>query len=185
MSKNQFGFNLLPKKSKQEVKIQKDRDDAFLYTLVLIFVAVFIYFALNIIDSLLVQTRIDSIQEAISNTEEQINANRDTKLKHGELIEKSRLIGEVLEKDINVDNLFSISSELVPNREDILSYERLSSGEFSLQVSIQEYEEATALLERANSNSGISESRLTSIIVDPTHPDNLTVRIIFSIIEEA
>jgi hypothetical protein len=45
--KKYFAFNLLPEKSQEEIQILEERDNTLLYSFILVFSAVFIYFVLT------------------------------------------------------------------------------------------------------------------------------------------
>ena len=144
-----FKFNLLSKQSEEEIQQLEERDDSSLYAMILVFSGVFIFFILNLIQTIIVQGRINLINEGISNVDTEIANYNDIKALHGEIFKKSNLLIDPLLKDIKISRLLEISSQIVQEEGTILSYNKDAINKFSLRVSVNSFENAINILNNA------------------------------------
>lgn len=166
--KKYFDFDLLPSLSRSDVRVLQDRDDSTLYAFVLVFSAVFIFFILNLIQIVIVEARINVIQENIDETTDNIASYNDVRAVHGEIFQKATLLKTALEKDIQISSLFDISSDLITGIGNIITYQRLVTGSFSITVDLENISDVDVMLQRATEHEEIIEPYITNVAADET-----------------
>jgi len=106
-------FNLIPPISQEEIKIIEKRDNSIIYSFSFILVSVLSLFVLSLIQILLVDPKINSIQTNINSVHQQINSNNGIVMLNGELITKGNvLLKPILDKDIKLKRILDISNEI-------------------------------------------------------------------------
>jgi hypothetical protein len=178
--KKYFDFDLLPSISRSDMRVLKDRDDSTLYAFVLVFSAVFIFFILNLIQIVIVEARINVIQDNIDEAVEDIDSYNDIRAIHGEIFQKATLLKTALEKDIRITDLFDISSDLTSGIGDILTYQRLVTGDFSITVDLADVEDIDVILGRAREHEEIIDPYITNVSANETR-DRLRVALTFNL----
>src|SRR5471030_2851907 len=93
---NSRKFNLIPPKTKEENIIIEERDNSFLYSFILIFCAIVVFFFLTIAEILVLQPRIAEDKQNADDIANQIAAFNSLKLVHGELFVKSQALDSIL-----------------------------------------------------------------------------------------
>ncbi len=144
-----FKFNLLSKQNEEDIQTLEERDDSTLYAMVLVFSGIFIFFILNLIQLIVIQSRINSIQTRIDDTVAEITTYNDVRALYGEIFQKSNLLREPLLNDIKLTRLIEISSLMTQDDGTIVSYGRVPAGGFSLTVEVDTEENARNILNRA------------------------------------
>lgn len=166
-NKRLFTFNLIPPKSKKEIETLQERDRSTLYSFLLIFFAVLLFFGLTILNNIVIEPRINSLEDDLDQQDTQITTFQSARELNGEVFIKSEAIAPVLELDIGTIELLETSERIiegVPNAQ-ISSYGREPSGEFVLTIILDSYEDSTLIIENAKTQENISEvfQRIVSV----------------------
>ncbi len=178
-----FKFNLVPPKTKEELQVLEDRDNSILYSSILIFAAMFIFFVLVLIQTVLIDPRLLSSKLAVTNKDKEIAAYDTIKKVNGELFIKSKALEPILEKDIKITKLLEISQKIKENvvASEIVNYSREPSGEFVITFSVSSVDQASLLIKNAKSNSALKDVFLRSVIKNVGETNKANVTIAFSI----
>jgi len=153
-----FKFNLLPPKSKEVVELELEREDSITYALVLIFIAALIYFGLVLLNSLLIDPRLQTAQTGLDERVTQRASFASTLALHGELYVKTQTLRPVLELDLNPAEIFRVADALVagdPNLQ-IESYSREKGGTFVFQILAPTYADVVEIAQTASQIPGVS-----------------------------
>lgn len=151
-----FEFNLIPPKTQEEIQVIEDRDNTFLYSFILIFSAAFIYFVLNLLQLLLIEPRINSIEDDIAETNQSISFNNEIIQAHGELVLKSSLLSPILEQDIKLSEMMLVATEIAGNSE-IDSYNKEATGEIVISINVDTVDDAIDILEGMSNTENIED----------------------------
>lgn len=144
-----FQFNLVPPKTKEELGMLEERDNSILYSFLLVFFSMFIFFVLNLIQTFVLDQRIAETNNQILQQESSFTAYDEIKRIKGELITKGELLEPVLKKDIKLTELLDLGQEVKqdnPNVE-VTTYSRESTGEFVLTFTLPDLDSASALVD--------------------------------------
>lgn len=164
-NEGQFKFNLISKRSKEEITILQERDNTTIYSFILIFAGVLIYFVLTLFQFSFVDSKLQSIEDDISATKNEITNYNEVQSLNGELFLKSNLLTPVLEKDIKVNDFLEVTAEIIGSSE-IISYSRESNGEFVVNTAIDNYEQALEIIGNAKVTEGITDIKVRDISFD-------------------
>ena len=182
-TKKLFKFNLVPPKSKEEVQVLEDRDNSILYSSILIFAAMFIFFVLTMVQTVLVDPRLAASQLAITNKDKEITAYDTIKKVNGELFIKSKSLEPILEKDIKITQLLDISQQIKANvvSSEIISYSREPSGQFVITFSVGSMDQASLLIKNAKSITSLKDVFLRNVAKDSVNANKARATIAFNI----
>lgn len=144
-----FKFNLVPPKTKEELGFLEERDNSILYSFLLVFFSMFIYFVLNLIQTFVLDQRIAETNTQIMQQESSFTAYDEIKRIKGELITKGELLEPVLKKDIKLTELLDLGEEVKLDNPsvEVTTYSRESTGEFVLTFTLPDLSTASALVE--------------------------------------
>ncbi len=159
-----FRFNLIPPKSKEELMVLEERDNSIVYSLFLIFSAVFIFFALNLIEAIAIRPQILEAEQDLTNLQNKILQNDPIVKSNGELILKSNLLKPVINDDIKVAEIIDVSNEIAVNG-DIMTYIREQTGEIVLTIKISNVGNVTNIIKSAQENEKIEDVFLRSVTI--------------------
>lgn len=165
-----FKFNLVPPKTKEELVVLEERDNSILYSFLLVFFAMLIFFVLNLIQTFIVNQRISLTTTQVTSQEASFANYDEIKRINGELITKGELLQPVLQKDIKLTELLDLSKEIVndnPNTQ-ITTYSRETTGEFVLSITSNNVESIRNLILYLNEKDNIKNVFLRSVIVNET-----------------
>lgn len=181
-----FVFNLLPTKPKEiEVKEEK-RDRLSVRSAFLPLLAALFWLALIIFNGLVVEKVKSSWVNAVADKERKINVQYlPLRIQHGELVTKTNLLSQVIEKDIKPEELFVLTEKLFPKTEvgvEIKGYGRDQDGSFSVNLSTANYTQFAQILRRFTSYSGVKLVKSRGVILDPKLNEvNGTVNFFFNL----
>lgn len=165
-SKRIFKFNLIPPKTKEEIKELEERDNTVLYSFLLIFFGAFVFFALNFLDIILVQPSLQASKNSIATLNTQISSYDDIKKTNGELYTKSRALDPLLEKDIKLSDLVAIADNInntFVNSANVVSYKRESSGQFSLTLDISNFSKVSEIVSLLSKTDNVKNIFIRSV----------------------
>jgi len=153
-----FSFNLIPPKTKEELVVLEERDNSILYSFLLVFFSMFIYFVLNMIQTFVVGQRIEETNTKIFQQESSFTAYDEIKRIKGELITKGQLLEPVLERDIKLTQLLDLGKQITQDNPtvSIITYSRESTGEFVLTFDLPDIPTASDLVNYLNEQEGLS-----------------------------
>lgn len=177
-----FNFNLIPPRPKEEIEELQERDNSILYGFLLIFVAVFVYFSLIMLDFFLVAPKVDQSENLLAQRENTIDQFSNTRLQYGELIIKANAISEYLQKDIKIQEFMNVSEDLLSNFENaqITNYTRNEKdGSFTIRFKTNSITTPVELLELAQEFEEIQNFRVDNITKYANDGGRLTVSINF------
>ena len=149
-----FGFNLVPPKTKEELVVLEERDNSILYSFLLVFFSMFIYFVLNMIQTFVINQRIEQGNVQIIEQEASFSAYDEIKRVRGELITKGELLEQVLKKDIKLTEVLDLANQISIDNPtvNVTTYSREATGEFVLTFSMPDIPTASTLVEYLNKN---------------------------------
>jgi len=178
-----FQFNLLPKKTEKEVKVIKDRDESVVYSLILIFAAIFIYLLLNLIQMIFIDSKINQIKENITQVSSDINLFQEVRKFNGETFIKSILLKSPVNKDVKAAQLIEISDSSIETKGLIIGYKRLETGEFGVIVEVSDLNNVAPILDSLETKDEIEKIVINSIVKDPFSENTFILDIKFNIIK--
>lgn len=164
-NKSYFKFNLIPPLSKEELKVLENRDNTLLYSFVLIFSGVLIFFAANLIESFIVQPQLNAANSDLNAANTEISSFNRIKAINGELFLKTKSLEPILLSDIRISDLLRAVDDLLPdNKYDILSYERENLNTFVINVVSDNFSDAVDLLDLMESNLEFENVKLRNLV---------------------
>lgn len=173
--KRLFDFNLIPPKSKEEVRTLRERDNSIFYSVLLIIFISLIYFGLLLFDSGVVTPRLNGLDDDLLQQDLQITTYNPVKQANGELFVKSQIIAPLLELDIGTIELLETSDAIIQNvpNAEIISYEREPDGTFVITVILDNIEDSTLLITNAQNQTNVENAFMRQVRVDD---DNNRIR---------
>jgi hypothetical protein len=181
-NKGLFKFNLLPKKTKEELEIYEERDVSIIYSFLLVFGAVFVFLVLNIVQLIFIQTNLNRLDSDIANADSQIADFFSIKRVNGELISKSRLLQEPLSEDIKINTFLSYADGLIGQYGSISNYDREPSGTFVLTATFSSVVSIQNALIAANESEDVENVFLRTIVTNDQ--GNYIGRIAFDVVQD-
>ncbi|MBW7953182.1 MAG: hypothetical protein QY330_01840 [Candidatus Dojkabacteria bacterium] len=162
-----FTFNLLPKKTKEEVQKEEERDQSAIYTGILPLFAVCMWLALILFNGLVVDRVKANWQDAIDKKEKRIESEYSAILRqNGELVKKTQALESVVQLDINPDRLFQLKEEIFPFPEQgivIDGYGRERDGTFNVTIRTPDLFTFSRVARRFTSNESIKDVYVSSV----------------------
>jgi len=165
-----FVFNLLPGKPKElEVK-EENRDRLSVRSAVLPLAAALVWLGLIVFNGLVVEKVKLNWQQAVVNKENKIEVQYlPVRIKHGELVSKTNLLIDVIQKDIKPEVVFVLTETLFPQTEagiQIKGYGREDDGAFSVSLSTASYNQFAQVIRRFSNYEGIKDVRSLGVTFD-------------------
>jgi hypothetical protein len=163
-----FKFNLIPPKTKEEIVVLQERDNSTLYSFVLVFAGMFIYFVLTLIQVLLITPKVNSTELTIKNRDLEIQGYNTVRKMKGELFVKSQSLEPILDKDIKISNVLDVGQSVIDKVPQlaILSYSREINGDFVIEFTLSKIEDASLLISTLKDQNKIRNVFLRTISVD-------------------
>jgi len=162
-----FSFNLIPGKDKEVIVKEEKRDTLSVYTAFLPFVSVVIWLSLVMFNKLVVYESkkewtglVDSKQMRID------NEFHDVRLRHGELVIKTQILGELVTKDIKPEILFILTERIFPVAEPgvrVIGYGRKSDGSFDVNIETDSYVKFAEIARRFSTYDGSTSAIISSV----------------------
>lgn len=184
MAKNKalFKFNLLPKKTKEELEVYEERDVSIIYSFLLVFGAVFVFLVLNIVQLIFIQTNLNSLQNDINNADSQIADFFSIRRVNGELVSKSRLLQDPLSEDIKINTFLNYADDLIGQYGIISNYDREPSGTFVLTATFNTIVSVQNALIAANESEDVENVFLRTVV---TNDQGIYIgRIAFDVVQD-
>ncbi|GAB4284879.1 MAG: hypothetical protein Kow0081_2340 [Candidatus Dojkabacteria bacterium] len=182
--KEYFEFNLLPKVSKEEIEILNERDNTLLYSFILIFSAVVVYFVLTLLSSFVLSPRINTLERRVLNLDQRIDKYDEIRRVNGEIVRKSKLLEKTLEKDIELKNFFNISEQITSGVSNPTGYKRNADGRFEIRFRVNSYNAIDSVFNTAKSLETIDEVRLESILRPSDSPNAWEATLSFRVLND-
>src|SRR5690606_28329185 len=138
-NKRYFKSDLLPPKSKEEVELLVEIDNTLIYSFLLIFFGMFVYFILTMIQVILVDPAIATVEANLKTVDDQINSFNGIRETFGELYIKARSLEPILDRDVKVTKVLELEEKIrieFPNLIDVVDYARRSDGAFTISFLI-------------------------------------------------
>jgi len=179
-----FKFNLIPPKSKEEIKQLEERDNTVLYSFLLIFFGAFVFFVLNLLNIALVEPSLQTTKTNIANLNTSISGYNSIKAKNGELFIKSRALDPLLTKDIKLTDLIAIAENIdttFGGAANVTSYKRESTGEFFLNLNISDFSKVSQIVDLLKNTKNVKNIFIRRVGLDNIGSSVLTLSISFEI----
>jgi hypothetical protein len=161
-----YGFNLLPQKSRALVRKEDKRDNYSLAIAILPLTAVLIWLALSLINTYIVEVKINSLGSEITSRQEYIyNDLANILVANGEMVTKTDALANVINKDIQPEQLFVLIDKIYSNQDDtftIKGYSRNDDGTFSVTLSAVSYLRLSEVTRLFASDSSITNVKLVN-----------------------
>lgn len=161
-AKSAIGFNLIPPRPEEEIEIIRERDNTIVYSLILIFVATFVYLILRIIDFTIIDNQIDALNQDITTLDALIRSKDESTVVLGELITKANLLAPTLQSDTSPKEFVDIAQEIAGGNR-IQAYTRQNASSFSIVLIIENYNQVETILTAARENEKIQNIFVESI----------------------
>ena len=168
-------FNLLPLKSKEEIEFVEERDNSTLYGFLLVFFSVLVFVILSILQAGIIVPKINSNKVSVNNLNNIILQFNSIRSVNGELFLKSKSLEPILDKDIKIIEVLDISAEIIKDLSStrIISYIRENSGDFTISVETQGYQNIERILSKARSITRIDKVFLKNMSQDSFDNNNI------------
>lgn len=179
-----FKFNLIPPKSKEEIKELVERDNTVLYSFLLIFFAAFVFFVLNLLDIILVQPSLQTTKTNIAGLNNQISSYSAIKATNGELFIKSQALDPLLEKDIKLTDLIAIADNIdstFAGSVNVVNYKREVNGEFFLTLNISDFTKVAEIFNLLSNTQNVKGIFIRRVGVDAADSAIMSLAISFQI----
>ncbi len=170
-TKRMFEFNLLPPKSQVQIQIERERDDSLIYSIVLVFFGLLVYFLLILADTQLIRPRVDVAKDARIERQNQIGNYDEVRALNGELFIKTTTLEAILERDLAAQEIFRVADEIsgIDANVGVISYAREQSGVFVFDFVTDSLDKVALLIEGAKDVEGVSDVYLRSVqVLDAT-----------------
>lgn len=162
-----YAFNLLPQKAKSLVKKEEKRDTYSVMLAFLPLLSVVIWLVLILLNGVILAEQKRSWLNSINNSQDRIeNEFKPVLLEHGELVTKTRTLGQVILKDIAPEELFLLVNELFPENDTsfkIIGYGRNEDGSFTLSVKGYSYLKISQITRRLANYEKVQNVRINSV----------------------
>lgn len=145
LTKRYFKFNLLPKRSKQEISLIKERDNSVFYSAVIVLFGSFLWLVSVLFLNLVMNPRLQVTINSVENLKLQINGFSNIRAKNGELVYKAQLLKPLLDRKIDTGLIFSIGDGMVENipNAQVVNYGRETSGKFVFRLAGKTFSDIT------------------------------------------
>jgi len=162
-----FGFNLIPGKDKEVIVKEEKRDTLSVYSAFLPFISVVIWLSLVMFNKLVVYESKKEWTGLINSKQMQIdNEFHDVRLRHGELVVKTQILGELVTKDIKPEILFILTGRIFPVTESgirVIGYGRKSDGSFDINIETDSYTQFAEIARRFSTYEGATSTMISSV----------------------
>lgn len=181
-SKSLFQFDLLPPKSQQQIAIERERDDSLVYSIVLVFFAILIYFVVTIVQASVVVPRLEAVEQAKLEREQEIASFTDVRSRNGELFIKTSTLDSVLEKDLAAQEIFRVADAIagIDSNVGVISYAREQSGVFVFDFITNSLESVPLIVEEAKVVEGVSNVYLRNVEIQTNGRIRLAVELVIA-----
>ncbi|MEO6728539.1 MAG: hypothetical protein ABIM99_01320 [Candidatus Dojkabacteria bacterium] len=179
-----FKFNLIPPKTKEEIAQLEERDNTVLYSFLLIFFGAFVFFALSLLEIILVQPSLQTSKTNIATLNSQISSYDEIKAQNGELFVKSKALDPLLEKDIKLTDLIAIAENIdstFGSDVNVVSYKREITGEFFLNLNINDFTKVSAIVDLLKATDNVENIFIRRVGLENVNSTVLTMSISFEI----
>lgn len=165
-NKRYFKFNLIPPLTKEELGTLEKRDNTLLYSFVLIFCGILIYFTSILVENFIVQPRLNSINKDILSIDQQISTYNRIKSINGELYLKTKSLEPILLNDIKISDLLNSVNEIIANNPNlnVLSYQRENLDTFVINVLGTNFDDAVKLIDLMQQSMSFTNVKLRNIL---------------------
>ncbi len=150
-----FKFNLIPPKSKEELNVLETRDNSILYSFLLVFFGMLVFFVLSLIQTFTTTPQVNKVDATLASQKAEIQAYDQVHEISGELFVKSQSLEPILQKDIKISEVLAASKEVLnkfPNS-FVTTYSREATGEFVLDFVVNTPDESINLVKEMNTNN--------------------------------
>jgi hypothetical protein len=140
VTEKKFKFNLVTPITKEEIETIEERDNTVVNSVLLIFVAVFVFSALSLLTALFIEPAVANSALALRSKEVSLTKFDEVKKLNGEFVIKSRALSPLLDLDIKPDKLVAIVDNLVSALSaelDIASFGRDKTGDFKITAYVK------------------------------------------------
>lgn len=168
-SSSRSNFNLLPQevfKKRQQKKVSIDNTTVF--SAVLPLVAILIWVVFTLLSSF--KTReITTLNKNIKTKETEIAGYKDDKDLNAILVLKTRVLSEIVKKDVNPENFFNIVQNTIKKSGrniKITAYGRESSGVFTISATGESIKDVTDITRIFRQQEGLSNVKIKNIRVE-------------------
>ncbi|MCA9383688.1 hypothetical protein KC909_04935 [Candidatus Dojkabacteria bacterium] len=173
---NTFSFNLIPKKSEQEVQKEEKRDKTSVWTAILPLTGVSVWLLLVLFNGVVVDGVKANWEESIAQKENRIDTEYlAVRVQHGELVLKTKSLATLITLDIKPETLFVLTEQIFPEPEPgvrIIGYGRNDDGSFSIRLATDDYQKIAEIARRFSNYEGANLVTIESVATDPTSEDN-------------
>lgn len=161
-----FRFNLLPKKNKVDIENEAERSDSVFYSILLVFFASLVFFAVNLFNLFILEPAVLTAQQGVEQREVGVESYEAIRADHGELFIKTKTLAPVLEKKVNTSEIFRVANQIasISASLSISSYSREPSGLFVFDVESPSFQQVSLLITQAKEISGTSQLFVRSSI---------------------
>lgn len=138
-----FAFNLLPQKSRALVKKEDKRDNYALLVTIFPLLGVILWLLMVLLDGLVIGYYQKQWENTIASRKATIEQDLlPILINHGELVQKTNSLSNVITKDIKPEQLFILLDEIYSNQDstfNIVGYGRNEDGSFVVNIVAQNY----------------------------------------------
>jgi hypothetical protein len=158
--KRYFRFDLLPRKSEDEIQELEVRDNTLLYSFLLIFFSAVVFFILTLVKVALVDPALAVSNNNVVNAEKQIRNFSQIQKVNGELYVKSTSLEPLLGQDVKTTKFLDFAEKFktaFAGRVDIQTYLRESDGLFSMNLGTISTNEVQLIVQYLEDQEGVED----------------------------
>lgn len=171
LNKNTYGrryfkFDLLPRKSEDEIQDLEVRDNTLLYSFLLIFFSAVIFFILTLVKVALIDPALAVSKNNVANADKQIQNFAPVQKVNGELYVKSTSLEPLLGQDVKTTKFLDFAEKFKTafvGRVDIRTYLRESDGLFSMDLGTISTDEVQLIVEYLEEQEGVEDIFIKNI----------------------
>lgn len=181
---NKFIFNLLPKKTKEEVEREDVRSTGLLYATILLFFTVLVWVGINAIDVFLLGDNVNKWELISSQKDAVISSYQGDRVRNGELVVKTQILSEVVDKHVDPSLVFDIIDEQIKTSTPTVvvdKYGRASDGSFQVSGVAESDEDVSKLIKDFSQRESIENVALLSIASSEGGKYQFTISLILDV----
>jgi hypothetical protein len=181
-----FSFNLLPQKSKEVIEKEEERESTSLYIAFLPLFAVIVGVGFILFNQIIVENSLSNWEAAIQERDNTIQSFRTDVAENLEFAQKTELLLEPVQKDVDPEKFFTLSELLLTEIQFpavIESYGRSANGAFDLTISFDDIYNAASIVRTFEQTEQIKLPNTESLKTN-LFDESAEIAINFFIIEE-
>lgn len=163
-----FKFNLLPKKSEEEIQVIERRDNTIFYSILIVFFSSIVWLISALLLTMGVEPQLEVAEQNLARSKAELKSLDYVHIAYGELVTKADKLAPLLSKRINTELIFTVSVSLtnLVNGAEISTYGRESDGKFLFVIVTDDLLDIESIMSNARNIDFVNNLELRSVTVD-------------------